>query len=132
MFFFLMIRAPPRSTRTDTRFPDTTLFRSEVWRGFDGRGVFPVGLLPNAVGLARRGESIPGNEVLRTLLAELLQVERFEDLTVPFQCVATDIDAVREGWLERKTVVQGKSVSVRLGLGGPRTLKKKQNTAVPP
>src|SRR3546814_9992698 len=77
MFFFLMIRAPPRSTRTDTRFPDTTLFRSEVWRGFDGRGVFPVGLLPNAVGLARRGESIQGNEVLRTLLAELLQVERF-------------------------------------------------------
>src|SRR3546814_11715350 len=98
MFFFLMIRAPPRSTRTDTRFPDTTLFRSEVWRGFDGRGVFPVGLLPNAVGLARRGESIQGNEVMRTLLAELLQVERFEDPTVPFQCVATDIDAVRDEW----------------------------------
>src|SRR3546814_19706560 len=26
--FFLMIRRPPRSTRTDTRFPYTTLFRS--------------------------------------------------------------------------------------------------------
>src|SRR3546814_3768443 len=30
-FFFLMIRRPPRSTRTDTLFPYTTLFRSS-WR----------------------------------------------------------------------------------------------------
>src|SRR3546814_8220215 len=28
IFFFLMIRRPPRSTRTDTLFPFTTLFRS--------------------------------------------------------------------------------------------------------
>src|SRR3546814_4967471 len=31
-FFFLMIRRPPRSTRTDTLFPYTTLFRSPVCR----------------------------------------------------------------------------------------------------
>src|SRR3546814_11331958 len=34
-FFFLMIRRPPRSTRTDTLFPYTTLFRSpggRIWR----------------------------------------------------------------------------------------------------
>src|SRR3546814_16968828 len=35
MLFFLMIRRPPRSTRTDTLFPYTTLFRStahaELW-----------------------------------------------------------------------------------------------------
>src|SRR3546814_9342765 len=30
MFFFLMLRRPPRSTRTDTLFPYTTLFRSAV------------------------------------------------------------------------------------------------------
>src|SRR3546814_3355687 len=28
--FFLMIRRPPRSTRTDTLFPYTTLFRSRL------------------------------------------------------------------------------------------------------
>src|SRR3546814_14207299 len=37
LFFFLMIRRPPRSTRTDTLFPYTTLFRSarvhDVGRG---------------------------------------------------------------------------------------------------
>src|SRR3546814_9192369 len=31
-FFFLMIRLPPRSTRTDTPFPYTTLFRSPSGR----------------------------------------------------------------------------------------------------
>src|SRR3546814_3488554 len=30
VFFFLMIRRPPRSTRTDTLFPYTTLFRSRL------------------------------------------------------------------------------------------------------
>src|SRR3546814_14174762 len=32
VFFFLMIRRPPRSTRTDTLFPYTTLFRSPAGR----------------------------------------------------------------------------------------------------
>src|SRR3546814_1841721 len=39
-----MIRRPPRSTRTDTLFPYTTLFRSSVlWRGAGtaGRGLAP-------------------------------------------------------------------------------------------
>src|SRR3546814_7528551 len=32
VFFFLMIRRPPRSTRTDTLLPYTTLFRSPAGR----------------------------------------------------------------------------------------------------
>src|SRR3546814_7798403 len=32
-----MIRRPPRSTRTDTLFPYTTLFRSALWYFLDGR-----------------------------------------------------------------------------------------------
>src|SRR3546814_17030250 len=34
-FFLLMIRRPPRSTRTDTLFPYTTLFRSQPGRAGD-------------------------------------------------------------------------------------------------
>src|SRR3546814_7971528 len=37
VLFFLMIRRPPRSTRTDTLFPYTTLFRSTE------RGLHPIG-----------------------------------------------------------------------------------------
>src|SRR3546814_14228286 len=36
-FFFLMIRRPPSSTRTDTLFPYTTLFRSLLSRTRAGR-----------------------------------------------------------------------------------------------
>src|SRR3546814_15270553 len=36
-FFFLMIRLPPRSTRTDTLFPYTTLFRSKKAKRSAGR-----------------------------------------------------------------------------------------------
>src|SRR3546814_18815092 len=36
-FFFLRVRRPPRSTRTDTLFPYTTLFRSDVGRRLAAR-----------------------------------------------------------------------------------------------
>src|SRR3546814_13646848 len=43
VFFFLMIRRPPRSTRTDTLFPYTTLFRSRCRED----GVDAMVLVPN-------------------------------------------------------------------------------------
>src|SRR3546814_20519207 len=38
LVFFLMVRRPPRPTRTDTLFPYTTLFRSDLVEesAFDG------------------------------------------------------------------------------------------------
>src|SRR3546814_1841998 len=41
LFFFLMIRRPPISTRTDTLFPYTTLFRSVRSSARRGRGPGP-------------------------------------------------------------------------------------------
>src|SRR3546814_12038598 len=53
MFFCLMIRRPPRSTRTDTLFPYTTLFRSVRARSSsartlksDLRGAISCGVVP--------------------------------------------------------------------------------------
>src|SRR3546814_14154673 len=64
IFFFLMGRRPPKSTRTDTLFPATTLFRS--WQperagrrfsaSFHGRDLFA----PVAARLAR-GERLEGD-----------------------------------------------------------------------
>src|SRR3546814_5703431 len=43
--FFLLIRRPPRSPRTDTLFPYTTLFRSlELIRTHDGSELFDAAL----------------------------------------------------------------------------------------
>src|SRR3546814_9413667 len=54
LFFFLMIRRPPRSTRTDTLFPYTTLFRSPT-----AIGRLPVPQRLDAIG-GRRCEA-PGH-----------------------------------------------------------------------
>src|SRR3546814_13509257 len=47
VFFFLMIRRPPRSTRTDTLFPYTTLFRSEENKG---QNLLPISFLRQLIG----------------------------------------------------------------------------------
>src|SRR3546814_3372930 len=54
IFFFLMIRRPPRSTRTDTLFPYTTLFRSAGEAGAGSRQYHEPGQDP--AGLAAAGE----------------------------------------------------------------------------
>src|SRR3546814_16942384 len=41
LFFCLMIRRPPRSTRTDTLFPYTTLFRSKGRENLEVEGQRP-------------------------------------------------------------------------------------------
>src|SRR3546814_2249921 len=50
-----MIRRPPRSTRTDTLFPDTTLFRSRSERVHADRQ-------RRRVGARDRGQQIPWNQ----------------------------------------------------------------------
>src|SRR3546814_2871766 len=42
LFFFLMLRLPPRSTRTHTLFPYTPLFRSSSWVTTCTPAVFPT------------------------------------------------------------------------------------------
>src|SRR3546814_1875087 len=56
MFFFLMIRRPPRSTRTDTLFPYTTLFRSlrQIFATGGEDGIDPVGQQAEFIGGMRR------------------------------------------------------------------------------
>src|SRR3546814_14562478 len=54
LFFFLRIRRPPRSTRTDTLFPYTTLFRSATVALLDAVGAGPPGTV-RCVGLGGGG-----------------------------------------------------------------------------
>src|SRR3546814_16800099 len=79
MFFFLMIRRPPRSTRTDTLFPYTTLFRS--WRGSileDGTYRFRMGVTVPVTSLCPCSKEISAygahnQRSLITIEAELTQ-----------------------------------------------------------
>ena len=70
----------------------------ELWLGLGREGLLPSGWFPNAVALARKGEAIHTNDRLRGFLHGVLRVDTFEELALPFQCVATDIAGVREAW----------------------------------
>src|SRR3546814_6282062 len=61
-FFFLMIRRPPRSTRTDTLFPYTTLFRAAGYRqaGAAGRSLPPTAATRRPALRDRRHRRGPG------------------------------------------------------------------------
>src|SRR3546814_15683846 len=82
IFFFLMIRRPPRSTRTDTLFPYTTLFRSVVAaRGeFLDRHRFALDLEVDRRHLAvaldeREAERLARSEALETRLFDRADVQ---------------------------------------------------------
>src|SRR3546814_3605903 len=63
-FLFLMIRPPPRSTRTDTLFPYTTLFRSGHFRlasVLNARTAFRSGMTPRQQGYGTAAPSVTPN-----------------------------------------------------------------------
>src|SRR3546814_8993217 len=165
--FFLMIRRPPRSTRTDTLFPYTTLFRSVIV----GIGVnlahFPPDTPYAATALAAHGVTAAPEDFAGWLLARLgywygrwqgegfapvreawlgraqgigqAVVVRLPDGDLQGRFVALDEtgallrelpdgsrQAITAGDVfpaERNSVVSGKSVASRVGLGGAPVIK---------
>src|SRR3546814_11491051 len=145
-----MIRRPPRSTRTDTLFPYTTLFRSDDpgehrlpsarWSreedtlnraGIDGRQ--PIVVLERHLDefLSTRDDVGESTEVVEGLLAlASRRLEAFDDGLVeltevdePDRVLVEDrTDTARD----RKSVVSGRSVYVRVELGGRSRRKKKK------
>src|SRR3546814_13510813 len=113
LFFFLMIRRPPGSTRTDTLFPYTTLFRSllsldpdrllhnfregagltpraPVYGGWEARGIagHSLGHYLSACALmhAQTGDAAVRDRITH-IVAEL--AERSEERRVGKECVST-------------------------------------------
>src|SRR3546814_13332980 len=59
--FFLRVRRPPSTTRTDTLFPYTTLFRSDALVGQVEQGQHQL----DPVGMAREGEVVKADRLGR-------------------------------------------------------------------
>src|SRR3546814_19994279 len=76
--FLLMIRRPPRSTRTDTLFPCTTLFRSPCYM-FPNQPITIGDWSPQSYG------TIAGPITLRSALAHSQNYARSEELTSELQ-----------------------------------------------
>src|SRR3546814_20715842 len=74
--FFLMIRRPPRSTRTDTLFPYTTLFRSirSVHEALAGLGVTEPPEVKQEPAVSIRASVKPRSEEHTSELQSLMRI----------------------------------------------------------
>src|SRR3546814_12637302 len=126
-----MIRRPPRSTRTDTLFPYTTLFRSVrrsqvlrvVGRIIDDQ--LRSGRRRDHYGQSEWRDGEGGGKPCRTCgprnhwrISMLARLGMRSAAQPSSRCVSHRAD--------RKSVGEGKSVSVRVERGGSRTIKKKK------
>src|SRR3546814_12581890 len=84
--FFLMIRRPPRSTRTDTLFPYTTLFRSVLQKMLDDN-TSPWGITCQTVGI----KDIVIPQILAEAMSKEAQAERERRARVILGTAETEI-----------------------------------------
>ena len=73
----------------------------ELWAQVPSFDIMPATWVPSPVQLARKGASMHSNDGLRRLIEHGLTFRTFEELLLPFQCVATDIDTAQEVWFEQ-------------------------------
>src|SRR3546814_11012538 len=132
LFFFLMIRRPPRSTRTDTLFPYTTLFRSGD-RSREGIGGAAVS---DAVGNLRRPSGQASGLMSRPLVDATGRVLLVTGASGGIGTAVADLYREAGGRVagldlppseearDRQSDGEGKRGSVRVDRGGCRLLKK--------
>ncbi|ABK71727.1 patatin-like phospholipase family protein [Mycolicibacterium smegmatis] len=78
----------------------------KFWDALGGDGVFGGSLIRRAAEVLRRPTSLHDNSELRRLLRERLPVHTFEELAVPFECVAASIERAREHWFDSGDLVE--------------------------
>jgi NTE family protein len=71
---------------------------AEVWRSDVVRHAFRGNVFARINTLARSGTHLHGNAPLARLLEEHLPVATFEELTIPFQCVAANVERASAHW----------------------------------
>jgi NTE family protein len=77
-----------------------------TWDALTDEGIFDGSPIRRATELIRRRTSLHGNGDLRRLLRDRLPVQTFEDLAVPFECVAASIERAREHWFSTGDLIE--------------------------
>lgn len=84
---------------------DTVKTLGEVWLSLDS-GVFGGSIFAVAANMVRTRTHMHSNQPLRTLIEKMLPVQTFEELKVPFQCVAACIERAAEHWFHEGPLVE--------------------------
>ena len=77
-----------------------------VWLGSDQEKVFGGSLLSGALNMFRSRTHLHSNRPLADLVKRLVPVTTFEELTIPFQCVAASVERAAEHWFSTGPLVE--------------------------
>src|SRR3546814_14700319 len=133
VFFFLMVRRPPRSTRTDTLFPYTTLFRSDAAE-LRARRKWQADTHEHRNGKRTRQQEAALFRWGHWMSSSRVRESRSLSSAAGSGAANKSAAHSRQRWCsqagaktprDRKSVVSGKSVSVRVDLGGRGIIKNK-------
>jgi NTE family protein len=76
-----------------------------VWLTLNEDQIFGGSILAGAANLVRTRTSLHSNRALRSSIEQLLPVSTFEELAVPFHCVAASIERAAEHWFHEGPLV---------------------------
>ena len=77
---------------------------TDLWSTLSEAGVFASSLVSQAARLAKHGTHLHSAAPLRALIEAHLPVQRIEDLAVPFQCVAANVERAAATWFSEGPV----------------------------
>jgi len=86
----------------------------ETWDALASGDLLGGSLLGRVGQVVRSGTSLHDSEDLRRLLREHLPVRTFDELVVPFECVAASIERAREHWFSAGDLVEAVLASCAL------------------
>ncbi|WP_035905588.1 patatin-like phospholipase family protein [Knoellia subterranea] len=76
-----------------------------VWEDVGASGIFLENPMRSAARIARFRTHLLSSQPLRAIIDEHLPVDTFEELEVPFQCVAACIETAGSGWFSEGSLV---------------------------
>jgi NTE family protein len=77
----------------------------DMWTTLDKNEVFSGSMLAGAANLVKTRTSLQPNQPLRRLIKKMLPTSTFEELAVPFQCVAASIETAAEHWFSEGPLI---------------------------
>ena len=78
--------------------PESVARLRELWLTLDATSIFGGSWFNGATNLVRRRTHLHSNAALRRLIETMVPATRFDELAVPFQCVAASIERAAEHW----------------------------------
>lgn len=78
----------------------------ETWLNLDDDHIFGGSIFAGAANLFRNRTHLHSNEGLRRLIESALPATRFDELKIPFQCVAASIERAAEHWFEKGSLIE--------------------------